>query len=656
MILNIRHKITYSSILLLILTVTIHFLIDINNYKKSIINNYLKTGKAILHNNNYQIEHFAYLNDYVELQRILNKIVMTNDEVKYAFIVNSKNNLLVHTFDNGFPAGLIEANSNQQEQVQIIDSQNDSFYDFSSPIAAGKLGTLRIGISRLNLINDLKIQTLTLILILIAFIAAGSFLSYLISRQITLPINKLVELTQKVAHGNFNHRIKITTKDEVGELAKSFNNMCSNLTSLTNELHEKIDALNSKNIEFELLNEEYFCQNSELKEKLDLIQQMNSELEVAKNKAEEYDQLKTAFLANLSHEIRTPMNGIIGFTELLKNPKFDYEKRLQYVDVIERSSQRMLDLIHNLIDISLIESNQIKLKIEKCSPNEIINNLFTFYQPEASKKQIKLIKKIPQTDYAVFIDRNKIIQVITNLINNALKFTHEGQITIGYEYKDQYILFSIEDTGVGIPSSMQAIIFERFRQVHNQAISNEGCGLGLSICQSIVELHGGKIWVESEPGHGSTFNFTLPYNEIIKDSLKLNQASIENNIVSKTYETTILIVEDDQNNYLLLKEILSDQGYKVKRVNNGLDAVKAVRKNPKINMVLMDIRMPIMDGLDATRLIKKVAPNMVIVAQSAFVQPADQEKARQAGCVEFITKPLHKEEVIRIIDLYAPIV
>jgi len=655
MTLNIRHKITFSSTFLVFVIITVYFIFDISDHKKKGIDNYIKTGKAILHNSQYQIEHFAFINDYVELQRILNKIVMTNSEVRYAFIVDPKNQLLVHTFENGFPEDLVNANNNQHEHIQLIESQNDSFYDFSSPIAGGKLGTLRIGISRSNLINEIKIQTLTLLLILLGFILVGSIISYLISRQITLPIKKLVDLTQKVAQGNFNHRIKITTKDEVGELSKAFNSMCMNLTSLTNELHENIEQLNTKNIEFESLNEEYYCQNSELKDKLDLIQRMNEELKEAKTKAEEYDKLKTAFLANVSHEIRTPMNGIIGFTELLKNPELKLEKRLQYIEVIERSSQRMLELIHNLIDISLIESNQIKLKIEKSSLNQIVDNLFIFYQPEATKNQVKLIKKIPQADYSVYVDKNKIIQVISNLINNAFKFTHNGQITFGYTFKDQNICFFVKDTGVGISPSMQTIIFERFRQADNQSTANNGCGLGLAISKSIIELHGGKIWVESEPGQGSTFCFTIPYHEVIKDGFNLNhQTSLNSN--SYLHETTILIVEDDRHNFLLLNEILTECGYKVKWVNNGLDAVKAIRKNPRINMVLMDIKMPLMNGLDATRLIKKITPNMPIVAQSAFIQPADQELAQQAGCVEFIGKPIRKDELIGIIGRYAPIV
>ena len=379
---------------------------------------------------------------------------------------------------------------------------------------------------------------------------------------------------------------------------------------------------------------------------------MLNDLIKAKEKAEESDRLKSAFLANLSHEIRTPMNGILGFSELLKEPQLSGEEMAEYIDLIQKSGQRMLNLINDLIDISRIDAEEAILQISETPLNELIHNLHAFFQPEAASKGLRLTYKtgLSDTESIIKTDSEKVNQILTNLVNNALKFTRKGGVDFGYTLKNDMLEFYVIDTGIGIPIAMKEKVFDRFRQVDNTLTRGyEGAGLGLSITKALVEILGGNIWVESVEGEGSKFCFTMEYTPA--------GSSKTSGLTANNYETalpnqdlTILIAEDDDVSTLLLKKSLKGANISIITTENGHEAMQLVKQHPEINLVLMDIKMPVMNGFEATKLIKQQRPDLPIIAQSAFTSKDDKEKATEAGCDAFITKPIKKSELLELMQ------
>jgi PAS domain S-box-containing protein len=379
-----------------------------------------------------------------------------------------------------------------------------------------------------------------------------------------------------------------------------------------------------------------------------------SELVAAKEKAEESDRLKSAFLANISHEIRTPMNGILGFSELLKDANLSGDEQQEYIDLIHQSGERMLSIINDLIDISRIDANEVMLNIGESNLNKLLHDLCFFFTPEAEKLGLKLncSKGLPDSECVMETDAKKLEQVLTNLVQNALKFTNEGHIDIGYTKKESMLEFFVADTGIGIPEEMRKGVFDRFRQVDNSITRpHEGVGLGLSISKGFVEMLGGTIWVEPADGGGSRFLFTLPYNppEVTKKPLTdLADQEIPEYSAPKS-GLTILIAEDDEISFIFLKAFLKTENITLLSAGNGRDAVEMCRQHPEIDLVLMDIKMPVMNGYDATRMIKELRHALPVIAQTAFTSPEVRNKAKEAGCDAFITKPVNKDELLELI-------
>ncbi len=400
-----------------------------------------------------------------------------------------------------------------------------------------------------------------------------------------------------------------------------------------------------------------FTDITELKQVQDKLQLQNLELKAAKEKAEESDKLKSAFMANMSHEIRTPMNGILGFADLLKNPNLSGETKKKYIDVIEISGHRMLEIINDLIDISKIESGQVEVKKEIFKIGNLLEELLMFFFPEANIKEIQLSKnlQLPSNNFLVETDKTKLAQVITNLIKNALKFTKtNGKIELGCKLQEENILFYVKDTGKGIRKELQDKVFDRFRQGEMpQDEIHEGVGLGLSISKAFVEMLGGKIGIESTPGQGSVFSFTIPYNS------KINIPLMEDDkpkITSTSHSgLNVLIAEDDEPSYMLLHEILRKNNISSVHVKNGKEAVSILQNNHDIDLVLMDLKMPVMDGFQATELIKKSGSEVPIIAQSAFVSEADIQHAIEAGCSDYIIKPIKITELLTKIAAFCNI-
>ncbi|MGG7036491.1 MAG: PAS domain S-box protein [Flavobacterium sp.] len=389
--------------------------------------------------------------------------------------------------------------------------------------------------------------------------------------------------------------------------------------------------------------------------------EFEEELSLAKYKAEESERLKSAFLANMSHEIRTPMNGILGFTELLKESTLSGEKQTEYIEIIRKSGNRMLNIINDIINISKIESGLMRANFVSTNVNEQIEYIYSFFKHEAFSKGIELSYSSELSFDKAFInsDKEKIGNILTNLIKNAIKFTHKGGIEFGYCLKingdsesDKALEFYVKDTGTGIDDSQIDIVFERFRQT-NESISrnHEGAGLGLAITKSFVEMLGGEIWVESQLGKGSTFYFTLPYNhnDIKTEIAPVNETVTEINTITNL---KVLIAEDDEISAKLLNLSVKNISNTILRARNGEEAVELAQNNPDIDLILMDIQMPKMDGYQAAATIRQFNPDVIIVAQSAFAFSEDVEKALNAGCTSHISKPVKKAELLKLANKY----
>ncbi len=384
----------------------------------------------------------------------------------------------------------------------------------------------------------------------------------------------------------------------------------------------------------------------------DITDRKLSEVELihAKNKAEESDKLKTAFLHNISHEIRTPMNAIVGFAALLGEPDLDAKETREYLEVIMQSSNHLLEIITDIVDISNIEANLVKVIKNTYNVNSSLLSLCNQFITRSNEKKIKIICEtgLSDSDALVLTDSTKLNQILINLIGNALKFTDKGQIKIIVRLKDNFLEFCVSDTGIGIPKEFHDKVFERFYQVqYSHSRIYEGTGLGLAISRAHVEMMGGKIWLTSEPGNGTSFYFTIPYEKQIVEN------TVEKEKINPGYfvfpeKKKILVAEDIESNYKLINYFLSGSNIEVIRAVNGKEAVDKCLSIPDIDLILMDIKMPVMDGYTAVRLIREKNATVPIIAQTAYID--DQETAMESGCSGFISKPFDKKGLLEAIQ------
>ena len=379
------------------------------------------------------------------------------------------------------------------------------------------------------------------------------------------------------------------------------------------------------------------------------------ELIKARIKAEEGDRLKSSFLANLSHEIRTPMNAINGFTELILNTRTSESEKLEYLNVIEKSGKNLVGIIDDLIEMSKIDSNQITPNYAIINLESCITELYETIKITIKNTDLdfKLIDSKTPAEFNIITDDIKLKQVIVNLVNNAVKFTETGTVSFGYEIDkiENKIQFTIKDTGLGIDQDNHKNIFDRFKRVDSDiSIKVGGLGLGLAITKAYVELLGGTISLESKLGVGTTFYFSIPlqYSKVENITVK----SINNIEIVKTEEETILIAEDDNINFLLFQKMMQNKNYKIIRANNGQEAVDICLNNPNLDLVLMDIKMPIMNGFEALEQIKPIRLSLPIIAQTAYSSSDDKIRIEEAGFTDYITKPLNRERLFELIDIY----
>jgi signal transduction histidine kinase len=377
----------------------------------------------------------------------------------------------------------------------------------------------------------------------------------------------------------------------------------------------------------------------------------------AKEKSEDGEKLKNTLLSNISHEIRTPMNSIIGFSELLNIGNLPFEKRHEYVKTIKNQGIRILKMIDDVIELTRIETGRITIRKSPCNIDLLLHELmiiFNQYKKFQNKDFLDIrINYPPKHGLIIYTDPGRLQQLMTNLIHNAVKFTEKGWIEIGYmPVSDQKIEFYVRDTGIGLSREMQKNIFSPYGEEEIQGTKPESSGLGLTISRNLIKLLGGKIWVESEPGQGSTFFFTIPHEEV-PEAYHALAPEEESEIPSYTWkDKVILIVEDDIVNFRFLEALLQDKAVQILHASNGLQAVELLRSISKIDLVLMDLKMPEMDGIEATRQIRSFNRKVPIIAQTAFAMENELTQCHEAGCDDHITKPIDIKEFLEKVDKF----
>lgn len=449
------------------------------------------------------------------------------------------------------------------------------------------------------------------------------------------------------------------------------------------ELKRLWQSNNRRAYKGETINEEFSCNNKKdehcyyqnivapIKDKdsiigimglnIDITKQKKHESELikAKEKAEESDRLKSAFLANMSHEIRTPMNGIMGFTQLLKNEMFSKNEQKEYLNIINSKSKQLLQIINNIIDISKLEANQVKVREETFSVHQMLKELYQEYQvemKEAKKDHIKLniSEESLFKDISIKTDKAKVRQILSNLISNAIKYTEEGNIEIGCIPKDRKLLFYIQDTGIGISSDKQEIIFHRFRQAEDYSTRKYGgTGLGLTISNGLVNLLGGKIWLKSEESEGSCFYFTIPHTEqhLINKEKDASFCQKQDEAAFNWNDKNIMIVEDDPGSLHLMQAVIHRTNANCIICKTGKEAMQKFDKyQNQISIALMDIQLPDIKGTEVIKYIKNKNPDLPVIAQTANAMDGDKAKYLKEGCDDYISKPIKASKLLTKIN------
>lgn len=402
--------------------------------------------------------------------------------------------------------------------------------------------------------------------------------------------------------------------------------------------------------------------DKKVKERTSELEQSEKELKIALIKATESDRLKMAFLATMSHELRTPLNAVIGLSDII-NENLQIDDIMSYNKIINSSGQNLLNIIEDILDITMIETGGTKVHKSIFSLRNLIKDVHVIVSQEQhlmgkSNIQLNQILSHDNNDVAINTDHAKLKQILINLLRNAFKFTDNGHIDYGYtmitENEKLMLKFYVTDTGIGIADDKHGFIFEVFRQVEDtHTRTRGGTGIGLSIAKQLTELLGGTIWFDSIEGEGSTFYFTIPYEgyETVTKSIK-NQNKLRPDIEGALRNKTVLIVEDIESSFHFLTVVLLKSRINTVWAKNGADAIKLCKENSIIDLVLMDISMPIMNGYEATAKIKKFRPHLPIIAQTAYAIEGDREKALAAGCDDYISKPINKDSLYQIIDKY----
>jgi PAS domain S-box-containing protein len=387
-----------------------------------------------------------------------------------------------------------------------------------------------------------------------------------------------------------------------------------------------------------------------------LLEEAKQELIRAKEEAENANRLKSEFLQNMSHEIRTPLNGIMGFSEILCNPRISDEKRNNYSKIIRNSGQQLLRIVDDILEISTLETKQSKLNETEFCLNQLLTELYAVFSLKSEGKDVPIYLEKPLHDKEAYIisDKTKLNKILSNLIENAIKFTPSGSIEIGYRIENAILKIYVRDTGIGISAENQQKIFERFSQENKEiAGTYGGLGLGLSICKENAALLGGEITLESQKGNGSTFIVTIPYKPAGDSTPDKNKNTPENKKADGAL--TILVAEDEEMNYLYIEALFEEEietNCNLIHARNGREALDICMENQDINLVLMDIKMPVMNGNEATLEIKERFPGLPVIAQTAYSTESEKAEAMKHGYDDFMSKPLDKDRLLEAMNKF----
>ncbi len=622
--LSIKNKIISTILIVSTLTMVIGFTIvgynDINGLKKEMHQHALMNTKLI---GEYSVAPLTF-DDNQGAENILSKL-STIAEIKSG-VLYDRNGILFASYKKTDKLLLRPLYENPDELTESKSEFNKKSLLISHPIVYNnyKYGIIVIELDTTVLNQKINNYLLIIVLIFTGMVIFAFLLANQFQKPISQPILDLAKLTRKISEeGNYNTKLERKSNDEIGILYDDFNNMLEQIVS-----------------------REKARDDAELK------------LQKEKERAEESDRLKSAFLANMSHEIRTPMNAILGFTELLTMPDSEVtpEEKENFIKLINNSGNNLLQLIDDIIDISKIEAGQLKIIKKDFNLNSSLQDIQKSYleiRKQKSKEQIdiKVNDNVLEQNISIHTDPLRLNQVFTNLIDNALKFTEDGFIEFGYEIKNKKeLLFYVKDTGVGMDQNKKDTVFERFTKLEDTTRLYRGAGLGLAISKSIVELLGGKIWVESVLNFGSTFYFTLPFDQVSDsdDFLKVSEDDLNYNWQGKT----ILVVEDEPANIIYIEEVLKITHARILKARNGKEAVQLFSENKDIDIIIMDIKMPEMDGFEATRIIKKMNEDIPIISQTAYAMPAEINKGLASGMSDYLIKPVKPKTLLSVLNKY----
>lgn len=424
-------------------------------------------------------------------------------------------------------------------------------------------------------------------------------------------------------------------------------------SKIRQQLQSHAEILHKHNEEYQSINESLRVKNDEFKRLAEDYAQQNQILDHARKKAEENDRLKTAFLCNMSHEIRTPMNGIVGFAQLLSSPDIDPRKHKQYLDILNDSCEQLLEVVNDILEISKIETGQIEINQQPVYLPSLLSDLAESWKRKASAKNnaISIIESNEPEKLWVFTDELKLNHLLGHLISNAVKFTEFGSIVLSCGIEKDRFYLSVSDTGIGIPSDMHEVIFDRFRKAESpQTYNYGGTGLGLAISKGYADNMGGRITLVSAEGKGSTFSYSQPYQYADIDGLTMVEDTAQDEI--KLAGAVVLVAEDEQNNFIYILELLEAEGCIVHHAANGAEAVRIIEEFPEVDIVLMDINMPVMNGYEATSRIQSLRPSLPIIAQTALLSETEMKQFISAGFKTIISKPISKERLIAAIKQY----
>lgn len=402
----------------------------------------------------------------------------------------------------------------------------------------------------------------------------------------------------------------------------------------------------------------------ELKQEIENRKTNENQLLIEKEEALKAEELKSYIINNLRHEVRTPLNGILGFSEMLRKGSLLEHERNDYLDFIKISGKSLLQIVDDICDLSDIESNKISLNVTDFQATQFMTSIYNFFRKEElynQKEGVELKLNLTFNGTTLFrMDKQKLWKILSNLLNNSLKFTENGIVEFGCNIEDSSIYesglkdlsFYVKDTGVGIPQNKHGVVFDRFTKIdHDINKQYGGSGLGLTIVKELVELMGGRIWFESTKDAGTTFHFVIPESVMIVKNKSNQLAYGELSDKFHWQNRLVLIVEDDEMSYVYLKEVLKNTHIKILRAGDGAEAVKLVHQHPEIDLVLMDIKLPIMDGYEATRKIKEYRKQIPIIAQTAYAMADDKEKSFEVGCDDYITKPINRQRLLDAMNI-----